>query len=95
MQYLQVMSAFLPVLYILYVVRSAIQGMGNTVLPMLSGISELVMRTAGVMVLPLVMGKTGLFFAEILAWIGADLILIPSYYVTIKKAEKVFEISKE
>ena len=94
-RYLQVMSTFLPVLYILYVVRSAIQGMGNTVLPMLSGISELIMRTAGVMLLPMVMGSTGIFFAEILAWIGADLILIPSYYVTIKKAEKVFEISKE
>ena len=94
-QYLQVMSACLPILYILYVVRSSIQGMGNTVLPMLSGISELFMRTAGVLLLPLVMGSTGIFFAEILAWVGADLILIPSYYVTIKKAEKTFEKSKE
>ena len=94
-QYLQVMSTFLPVLYILYVVRSATQGMGNTVLPMLSGISELIFRTVGVMLLPLVLGRSGVFFAEIMAWFGADLILIPSYYVTIKKAEKTFEKSKE
>ena len=38
--YLRVMSACLPILYILYVMRSATQGMGNTVLPMVSGIAQ-------------------------------------------------------
>ena len=44
--YLSIMSAGLPVLYVLHVVRSAIQGMGNTALPMVSGAVEFIMRTA-------------------------------------------------
>lgn len=83
--YLAVMSIFLPILYILHVVRSALQGMGNTVLPMVSGIAEFVMRTGTAILLPLLIGETGIFYAEILAWGGADLILIPSYFIAMKK----------
>ena len=85
--YLTIMSLFLPVLYILHVTRSAIQEMGNTVLPMVSGITEFIMRTLTSYLLPLAVGEIGIFFAEIMAWIGADMILITSYFVTIKKAE--------
>ncbi|MCM1193042.1 MAG: MATE family efflux transporter [Butyrivibrio sp.] len=83
--YLVIMSVCLPVLYILHVVRSAIQGMGNTLLPMLSGIAEFVMRTSTALLLPLAVGETGIFFAEIAAWLGADVILVISYFVTVKK----------
>lgn len=83
--YLVVMSLFLPVLYVLHVTRSSIQGMGNTVLPMASGIAEFVMRTGAALLLPLLVGNMGIFFAEVLAWTGADLILIPSYFITVRK----------
>lgn len=83
--YLAIMSICLPILYILHVVRSAIQGMGNTLLPMLSGIAEFVMRTSTALLLPLAVGETGIFFAEIAAWIGADIILVISYFITVKK----------
>lgn len=82
--YLSMMSLSLPVLYLLHVTRSGVQGMGNTVLPMVSGIAEFIMRTGGVLVLPHVMGENGIFVAEVLAWLGADFILIPSYFVTLK-----------
>ena len=59
--YLAIMSAFLPVLYILHVARSAIQGMGNTMLPMASGIAEFVMRAATAVLLPMAVGETGIF----------------------------------
>lgn len=85
--YLTIMSLFLPVLYILHVTRSAIQGMGNTVLPMVSGITEFIMRTLTAYLLPLAVGEIGIFFAEVMAWIGADVILITSYFITMKKAE--------
>lgn len=78
-RYLSIMSAFLPVLYVLHIVRSCLQGLGNTVLPMVSGMAEFTMRTGTALVLPLLMGANGIFYAEILAWIGADLVLIPSY----------------
>ena len=83
--YLALMSVFLPVLYILHVTRSAIQGMGNTLLPMISGIVEFIMRTATVLLLPLFVGEIGIFIAEIAAWLGADVVLVISYFMVVKK----------
>lgn len=83
--YLAVMSFSLPILYVLHVTRSAIQGMGNTVLPMLSGVAEFMMRTLSVIFLPMLMGETGIFFAETTAWLGADAVLITSYFAVMKK----------
>ena len=87
-QYLAIMSLCLPILYILHVTRSAVQGMGNTVLPMVSGIAEFLMRTGGVMILPTLMGQTGIFIAEVLAWAGAVVILVPSYFITFRKVSR-------
>ena len=86
--YLSIMSICLPVLYILHVTRSAVQGLGNTVLPMVSGIAEFIMRTGGVLILPAIIGENGVFIAEVMAWMGADLILIPSYFITMKRITK-------
>lgn len=86
--YLSVMSICLPVLYVLHVTRSAVQGMGNTVLPMVSGIAEFIMRTGGVLLLPALLGENGIFVAEVMAWAGADMILIPSYFITMNKASR-------
>lgn len=92
--YLAVMSVCLPVLYLLHVVRSAIQGMGNTVLPMVSGIAEFVMRTGAAVFLPRIVGESGIFYAEILAWLGADVILISSYFVTMRRVEREWAAGK-
>ena len=86
--YLSIMSVCLPILYILHVTRSAVQGMGNTVLPMVSGIAEFIMRTGGVLILPALMGENGIFVAEVLAWLGADLILVPSYFIMLKRISR-------
>lgn len=83
--YLSIMALCLPVLYLLHVVRSCIQGLGNTVLPMLSGVAEFVMRTGAALILPALFGESGIFYAEVLAWLGADMILIPSYFYVMKK----------
>ena len=83
--YLAIMSISLPILYVLHVVRSTIQGMGNTMLPMLSGIVEFIMRTGAALLLPLILGEIGIFFAETAAWLGADVVLVISYFITAKK----------
>lgn len=79
--YLAVMSVCLPILYILHVIRSCLQGLGNTLLPMVSGIAEFIMRTGTALLLPLAIGETGIFYAEVAAWLGADVILIASWLV--------------
>lgn len=83
--YLFIMSICLPILYYLHVTRSCIQGMGNTVLPMLSGVAEFVMRTGSALLLPLFLGQEGIFYAEILAWFGADIVLFFSFRSCIHK----------
>lgn len=84
-RYLAIMSIFLSTLYLLHVYRSALQGMGNTVIPMVSGIAEFIMRVGAALTLPAFIGSDGIFFAEILAWIGADIILIISYYIKLNR----------
>lgn len=87
-RYLLFMSLALPALYLLYVYRSALQGMGNTLIPMLSGILEFIMRTGMVLGLTRLLGSDGIFWAEISAWIGAAVLLGISYYVIMAKKYK-------
>ncbi len=84
-RYLAVMSVCLPTLYVLHVVRSALQGMGNTVMPMVSGIMEFCMRTLVALTLSRIMGGQGVFFAEVASWMGADLVLTASYLWSVKR----------
>ena len=59
--------------------------MGNTLLPMASGIAEFVMRTAAALILPGIIGQMGIYLAEISAWTGADVVLVSSYFLTVRK----------
>ena len=77
--YLFIMAVCLPILYILHTYRNALQGLGNTVIPMFSGIVELLMRVGIALFLPLFMGQEGIYYAEIVAWTGAALLLYISY----------------
>ena len=84
-KYLSIMAACLCILYFLYVYRSALQGLGNTLIPMLSGVAEFFVRIGVALLLPLVMGTDGIFYAEIAAWTGAAVLLAVSYYAAIRK----------
>ena len=83
--YLSVMAYTLVILYFLHIYRSALQGMGDTVIPMVSGILELVMRIAVALILPKLIGENGIYFAEPAAWLGAVLMLVGGYYYRIHK----------
>lgn len=83
--YLAVMGATLIILYLLHIYRSALQGMGDTVIPMCSGIAELVMRISIALILPLIIGKKGIYFAETGAWLGAMVLLMIVYYKRIRR----------
>ena len=91
--YLSIMSYFLAVLYALHSYRSALQGLGNTVIPMLSGIAEFVMRTAAALLLPRLIGQEGVFYAEILAWTAAAILLVTAYYINVNILHKKFSNS--
>ncbi len=87
--YLAVMSIFLAVLYLLHAYRSALQGMGNTFIPMISGIIEFIMRVGVAAVIGLTGYENGIFYAEVVAWAGAVVILMISYYRSAAKLGKM------
>ena len=84
-KYLSIMAAMLWVLYFLYVYRSALQGLGDTLMPMVSGMAEFAMRISAALILPHFIGRDGIFLAEVTAWSGATVILCISYYVRMHK----------
>jgi len=84
-EYLSLMGVFLSILYSLHIHRSTLQGMGDTIIPMVSGIIELMMRITAAILLPRLLGQSAIFYAEILAWTGAVVILTTVYQVKIRK----------
>ena len=55
----------------LYIVRCACQGMGKPLIPMISGIAEMILRITTIILLVPRIGFAASAFAEIFAWIGA------------------------
>lgn len=82
-KYLFIMAVCLPILYMLHSYRSALQGMENTFIPMVSGIVELVIRVGVALIFPIFLGQNGIYLAEVLAWTGAALLLYISYKIKI------------
>lgn len=74
--YLCVLALGFPLLYCLYVLRCCIQGMGDSVFPMLSSIAQVIMRVSCALFLTRVIGGAGVFWGEVLAWFGADIFLL-------------------
>ena len=93
--FLCVMAAFLPVLYLLYVYLSALQGMGYTGTTLVSGIIEFCIR----LVIACIIGRTGyemgIFSAEVIAWIGAFLYLMCHYRKKICLMEQNSSLNEE
>ena len=77
--YLCTLSVFLPILYLLYVFLSALQGMGYTFSTFISGIIELAIRIIVSCIIGWTGFQIGIFGAEIFAWIGATTFLVLQY----------------
>ena len=88
-----VMSASLFILYLLWVYRSILQGLGDTLTPLLSGIVEMIMRMGAVLLLPMAIGEKSVYFAEPAAWVGAAIVLMTVYYIHASKFPKTDEQS--
>ncbi|HCV54593.1 MAG TPA: MATE family efflux transporter [Erysipelotrichaceae bacterium] len=84
-QLLRVLAFTLPLLYLLHVMRSALQGLGNTMMPMVSGLAEidgrLVLAVWGIRML----GWNAIVLTEPVAWIASDLVLVLSLQKALKK----------
>lgn len=83
--YLKIVGSFYFAAAVLFVYRSALQGMGNTFMPMIGGFIELIMRVTAALLLARRFGFVGLSMAYPSAWIGAALPLVVAYVMIIKK----------
>lgn len=88
-RYLVIMAGFLWILYVLYVVRSMLQGMGNTLVPMISGGGEFIARTLMALVGSLFMGGTAIMIGEVAAWAAADIVMVPALIKRIRQLRKL------
>lgn len=64
---------------VLFVLRGALQGLGHTLVPTVTGVIELVMRVAAAVLLGAMVGYPGVVLSNPLAWLGAAALLIPAY----------------
>ena len=88
MQYLRIIAMFCWALAIVFLFRNTIQGLGNGTVPMITGFLELIMRVLVAIVLSKMIGFTGICLSNPIAWLAADVFLIPSYLKTMKNIQK-------
>ena len=70
-QFLNIEAVFILALGVLFVYRNALQGLGNAVMPLISGGVELAMRLAAAILLSRFLGYVGVCLANPVAWTGA------------------------
>lgn len=89
--FLMINSAFFFPLALVNIVRFTIQGLGFSRLAILAGVCEMAARSiVGLGFVP-VFGYIAACFASPIAWICADLFLIPAYLYVMKKLREMLE----
>ena len=95
MHYLRICAAFFPFLFMIFIYRNALQGIGHSFMPLMGGVMELVVRCAAALILPGLLGFTGVCLAGPLAWLSAAVLLCISYFVIIRRVEKEYGKTQE
>lgn len=79
-QYMVITVFFYPMLTLVNVVRFMIQGMGFSAFAILAGVMEMFARSAAGLLLVPVWGFPGAALGGPLAWVFADVFLVPAYF---------------
>lgn len=86
-QFLNIEAVFILALGVLFVYRNALQGLGNAVMPLISGGVELAMRLAAAILLSRFLGYVGVCLANPVAWTGAAVMLVPAYLAELRRQQ--------
>lgn len=93
MQYLHVIIIFFFFLGMLLLYRNILQGMGNVMAPLFSGLAELIMRVLAAFILVSPLGFLGICLASPVAWIAASIVLYAGYKISlIRNLKKIRKI---
>ncbi|MGG7144126.1 MATE family efflux transporter [Clostridium nigeriense] len=80
-------AAFFIPLGVIFIYRNALQGMGESFVPMMAGAFELIARAIVAFTLPRFIGYTGICLSDPIAWLAAAIPLGLYYYKKIKSIE--------
>lgn len=92
-QYLNTISCFFLFLSMIYLYRTSLQGLGRSIMPMISGIFEMFCRIGVVWLLLKPYGYWSVRLASPVAWIGAGVPLMITYIIWKKQMKKKYQIA--
>lgn len=84
-QYLRICALCFVPLFMIFVYRNVLQGIGRSFMPLMAGVSELIARVVVSLTLPALIGFTGICLGDTLAWIAAALPLTIAYLVIMRQ----------
>ena len=84
-EFLRIVGATFWIISIMFIFRNAVQGMGFPFVPMCSGVLEMLMRIAALVLLLPIIGFKATAVAEAAAWLGALVLNLIAYLVHINK----------
>ncbi len=94
-QVLDISGIFFIPLGLIFIYRNALQGIGESFVPMMAGVAELGARALVAFTLPAFWGFFGICLADPVAWIAASVPLTLYYHKTIKKLLAKYDTSDE
>ena len=92
MKHLKIASVFMLPLAWIFAYRNGLQGLNKGLVPMLSGVMELVSRLIAILALSKPFGYVGVCFADPAAWFTTGILLIVTYYVWEMRMRKKIQI---
>ncbi|MCL2603501.1 MAG: MATE family efflux transporter [Defluviitaleaceae bacterium] len=75
----------LPVVYLIFLYRPALEGIGKPLIPTLSGFAELAFRILAIVVITPFFDEWGVILADQIGWVGAAVLLTAAYYTVLRK----------
>ena len=87
-QFMRINNYFYPILGLLCIFRYSIQGMGFSNLSMMSGVMEMIARSGVSLWLVPTFHFTGVCFGDPMAWLAADIFLIPAYLWVYRRSRR-------
>lgn len=86
--YMNIVVVFFIPLGMIFLYRTGTQGLGSGSIPMISSITELILRSIAAFTLPVFFSYTGVCLASPAAWIGAGFLLPFCYMARMRKIKK-------
>jgi Na+-driven multidrug efflux pump len=92
--FMRITNYFYPALGLLTILRYGIQGLGYSNLSMLSGVMEMVARIGVSLWLVPALGFLGVCYGDPVAWVAADVFLVPAMFFLYRHLKRKIEAGR-